>query len=68
MSPQICSSLESPKGGLRHAWERAREAAGLGDVRFHDFRHTYAVHYAKEGMPLVELQQRRGHAMIAMTR
>ena len=55
------------KGGLRHAWERARKAVGLDDVRFHDLRHTYAVHCAKAGMPLVELQQRLGHATIAMT-
>ena len=27
----------------------------------------YAVHCAKVGMPLVELQQRLGHATIAMT-
>ena len=45
-------------GGLRHAWERTREAVGLDDVRFHDLRHTYAVHCAKAGMPLGELQQR----------
>jgi integrase len=54
-------------GGLRHAWEQARDAAGLAGVRFHDFRHTYAVHCAKAGMPLVELQQRLGHATITMT-
>ena len=54
-------------GGLRHAWERTREAVGLDDVRFHDLRHTYAVHCAKAGMPLGELQQRLGHATIAMT-
>ena len=55
------------KGGLRHAWERTRDAAGLEDVRFHDLRHTYAVHCAKAGMPLVELQQRLGHATTGMT-
>jgi len=39
----------------------------LDDVRFHDLRHTYAVHCAKAGMPLGELQQRLGHATITMT-
>ncbi len=52
---------------LRKAWEQIRSAAGLADVRFHDLRHTYAVHCAKAGMPLGELQQRLGHASIVMT-
>ena len=52
------------EGGLRHAWEKTRKAAELEDVRFHDLRHTYAVHCSKAGMPLVELQQKLGHATI----
>lgn len=52
---------------LRYAWEQIREEADLEDVRFHDLRHTYAVHCAKAGMPLGELQQRLGHANIQMT-
>ena len=52
---------------LRKAWEQIRSAANLPDVRFHDLRHTYAVHCAKAGMPLGELQQRLGHASITMT-
>ena len=55
------------KGALRRAWEQIRDEAGLTDVRFHDLRHTYAVWCAKSGMPLVELQQRLGHATITMT-
>ena len=55
------------KGSLRYAWERIREAADIEDVRFHDLRHTYAVHCAKAGMPLVELQQRLGHEKIDTT-
>ena len=52
---------------LRPAWEAVRRAADLEDVWFHDLRHTYAVHCAKAGMPLGELQQRLGHASITMT-
>ena len=52
---------------LRYAWERIRETAGVQDLRFHDLRHTYAVHCAKAGMPIVELQHRLGHATITMT-
>jgi integrase len=59
--------FEVTKRQLRRAWERIREDAGLHDVRFHDLRHTYAVWCAKSGMPLVELQQRLGHATITMT-
>ena len=55
------------KSNLRHAWDAIRAKAGVGDVRFHDLRHTYAVACAKSGMPLGELQQRLGHANIAMT-
>ncbi len=55
------------KRTLRRAWEQIRTEAGLEDVRFHDLRHSYAVWCAKSGMPLVELQQRLGHAMITMT-
>ncbi len=62
------SLFPRPTGSrLRAAWEQIREAAGIIDVRWNDLRHTYAVHCAKAGMPLVELQQRLGHATIAMT-
>ena len=52
---------------LRPDFEAARRVAGLEDVWFHDLKHTYAVHCAKAGMPLGELQQRLGHASITMT-
>lgn len=52
---------------LRPEWEAIRRSADLEDVWFHDLRHTYAVHCAKAGMPLGELQQRLGHATITMT-
>ena len=50
-----------------HAWDRIRGQAGLPSVRFHDLRHTYAVHCAKSGMPMPELQQRLGHASLHVT-
>ena len=52
---------------LRKAWDRIRVEAGVEDARFHDLRHAYAVHCAKAGMPLGELQQRLGHTTITMT-
>lgn len=55
------------QGRLSYAWTKIREAAGLEDVRLHDLRHTYAVHAAKAGMPLVALKHRLGHANIDQT-
>ena len=52
---------------LTVAWHQIREHVGLGHVRWHDLRHTYAVHCAKSGMPLPELQKRLGHATITQT-
>lgn len=51
----------------RHAWERARRAAGLCDVRFHDLRHLAASHLAMAGASQRELQEILGHASSAMT-
>lgn len=58
---------EVTKESLRYAWEQIRDEARIEKVRFHDLRHTYAVHCSKSGMPIVELQQRLGHATITMT-
>ncbi len=32
---------------LREAWEHIRSQPGLEDVRFHDLRHTHAVHWSR---------------------
>lgn len=53
---------------VREAWVDIREAAGLDDeVTIHSLRHTYAVHMARAGMPLIELKRRLGHADISTT-
>jgi len=52
---------------IYHDQEHACRLAGIHDYPIHDHRHTYAVHCAKAGMPLGELQQRLGHASIQMT-
>jgi hypothetical protein len=41
--------------------------AGLHEVRLHDLRHTYGVHCARAGVPLVRIQKLMGHATLAMT-
>jgi integrase len=46
---------------------RACEAAELHDVRVHDLRHTFGVHWVQAGLPLPRLQKILGHATPAMT-
>lgn len=48
-------------------WDRVRSKVNLEDVRWHDLRHTYAVHCARAGMPLPELKARMGHSSIRHT-
>ena len=49
------------------AWRRARTAAGLPPVRFHDLRHTAATMLLAEGVPLIVISDLLGHAGIAIT-
>ncbi len=42
-------------------WTKAVEASGLGPVRIHDCRHTYASWLLQAGMPLAEVGQLLGH-------
>jgi integrase len=57
-----------PKGGpLRRAnfhtvWAPAREAVGLGEMHFHDLRHTGNTLAAATGASTAELMARMGHA------
>lgn len=54
-----------PLGGKRHtvqmAWMRARDRAGLGDVRFHDLRHSTASELVNAGVPLYTVGAVLGH-------
>ncbi len=52
---------------LRRAFEAAREAAGLPDVRWHDLRHTYASWLAQKGQPLSAIRDLMGHSSLAVT-
>jgi integrase len=46
---------------------RACEVSELHDVRVHDLRHTFAVHWVMAGLPLARLQKILGHRTPAMT-
>jgi integrase len=56
-----------PYGCIYHAWDKARKAAGLPNVRIHDLRHSFASALVNSGVSLYEVQQLLGHASIKTT-
>ncbi|MGA9857927.1 MAG: site-specific integrase [Solirubrobacteraceae bacterium] len=52
---------------LRRRFERARDAAGLEPLRFHDLRHTYGSLLVAGGIDLASVKAAMGHARIATT-
>ena len=48
-------------------WDGACKAAGVAGATPHDARHTFAVHAAMAGVPIVRLQKLLGHATATMT-
>jgi integrase len=51
----------------QRAFKAACRRAELHEVRLHDLRHTFGVHCARAGVPLVRVQKLMGHASLAMT-
>lgn len=49
------------------AWRKIRDKAGVEDVTVHGLRHTYGVHSARAGTPMVTLMKRMGHANLETT-
>ena len=54
-------------GKVRRVWDRTCKAAGITGATPHDARHTFAVHAAQAGVPIVRLQKLLGHATPIMT-
>lgn len=52
---------------MRTAWDHTCKAAAIAGATPHDARHTFGVHAAQAGVPLVRLQQLMGHASAHMT-
>lgn len=50
---------------VQHAWDKAREAAGLEQFHFHDLRHAGLTLSAQAGATLKELMDRAGHSTSA---
>lgn len=55
------------RDALRTRFLRAREAAGLAHVRWHDLRHTYASWLVQAGQPLTAVRDLLGHSTLAVT-
>ena len=51
-----------PSPSLWFPWKRIRDRAGLGDVRLHDLRHSFARFLVNEGVSLYVVQGLLGHA------
>lgn len=49
------------------SWNTARQAAGLGEVRIHDLRHSFASFLVNAGRSLYEVQRILGHTQIKTT-
>ncbi len=54
-------------GGLDHAWQTVRAAAGLEDVRLHDLRHSFASRALALGETLPVIGKLLGHSNIETT-
>jgi integrase len=54
-------------GTVRRTWRAICKAAGIAGATPHDARHTFAVHAAQAGIPIVRLQKLLGHADPTMT-
>lgn len=52
---------------VRGAFERAREAIGRPDIRFHDMRHCYASLLASKGTAMTMIKELLGHSSLTVT-
>lgn len=53
--------------GMHAAWYKIRNDAGIGEVRIHDLRHTYASILVNQGASLYDVQKLLGHSSPQMT-
>jgi integrase len=52
---------------LRRRYKRARDAAGLRPLRWHDLRHSYGSMLVAGGIDLVSIKEAMGHAQLTTT-
>lgn len=60
-------STKKPFANLFHSWNKARQRAGLGDVRVHDLRHTFASNLVNSGQSIYVVSKLLGHSQIKTT-
>lgn len=53
---------DKPMRDLYPFWKRLRSEMGLGEVRIHDLRHSFASYLVNSGHSLYEIQKLLGHA------
>jgi len=56
-----------PHVQIHRAWNNARVAAGLSDVRIHDLRHSMASNMVNSGRSLYEVAKVLGHSQLKTT-
>lgn len=61
------ATKDAPYARLSNAWIRVRDRAGLGEVRLHDLRHTFASVAAGKGLSLPMIGKLLGHRVPATT-
>ena len=60
-------TTKKPFANLFHSWNKARQRAGLGDVRVHDLRHTFASNLVNSGQSIYVVSKLLGHSQIKTT-
>jgi integrase len=65
----LCNALGRPLDGsaLRRRYKRARDAAGLRPLRWHDLRHTFGSLLVASGVDLVSIKDAMGHSQLTTT-
>jgi integrase len=66
-SDLVFPGLTQDYGTVRRVWRVTCAAAEIAGATVHDARHTFAVHAAQAGVPIVRLQKLLGHADPTMT-
>ena len=56
-----------PYTQIHRAWDNARKAAGLPDVRMHDLRHSMASNMVNSGRSIYEVAKVLGHSQLKTT-
>jgi len=64
----ICGALPGKAiNEIEKPWRRIREKAGLGEVRIHDLRHTYASNAVMAGLSIAIVGKILGHTQAQTT-